>query len=256
MKPELELDEPKSIAEAIGGSTLTDALTTTTSAPCISCGKNIDGVINFAVSSIHCDPCYKKACRELELKECERLWKQICPAQYLKTDLKHEEFNRVAWKQIAAIDLEESLVLVGASGKCKTRCMMERLKRCLIAGKGIDILWADKLDEIIESRKTSKALQQYSEVPVLGIDDFGTSGSAYESVSKFLKGLIDRRMREGRTTILTTNLRGRDVQQDADKFGNSTKADKERTLAIVRRLRDSSSYRTIDFDSQAGGGQF
>jgi hypothetical protein len=250
-------DEPTSIADAIGGSTYTAALfETNISAPCVKCGTVVEGISKFASGAIHCDECYPVACRKLVMEEYRKRWLRFCPPMYQSTDLESDEFNKAAWAHVKAVPLDKSLVFVGASGQCKTRIMMERLKRCLIAGKPVDVLWADKLDEIIESRKTAKAMQQYADVPVLGIDDFGTSGSAYESVSKFLKGLIDRRMREGRTTIITTNLRGRDVTQDADKFGNSTKADKERTLAIVRRLRDSSAYRTIDFDQQAGGGRF
>ena len=99
---------------------------------------------------------------------------------------------------------------------------MHRLKLCLLKDKTVGVLWADALDDAMESRKVAAFRDKMLQPSVLGIDDFLTSGSAFESVTKFLKGLIDVRLRDGKTTIITTNLKARDIEGDSSKFGNRT----------------------------------
>lgn len=250
---ELPHTAPKSISEALGGLKL-DLETTTDNATCRKCGQPVGTVLKVFSESIHCDPCVEAYQKDRDIESIKGFWEKFCPRLYAETDTKHEDFVQV-WPMVSRYsDPKQNLIFCGASGKCKTRAMMHRLKLCLLKGHSIDVLWADELDEAIESRKLSNLRKRLSEPSVLGIDDFLTSGSAFEKTTSFLKGLIDTRLREGKGTILTTNLSARDIESDSDKFGNSTKADQQRVQAIIRRLRGE--FQTIDFDAGVGSARF
>lgn len=223
-------------------------------ATCTKCGKPVGEVCRFAASAIQCDECYAESAKKLNLKSMKDWWRHFCPEQFRATDLKHEDFNKSAWGRVVEVELDRNLILVGASGTCKTRIMMERLKRCFLHGRKPSVLWADVLDEAIQSRQTGKALESHSEAPVLGIDDLFTAGSAFEAYTKLVKSLIDRRLRQNRVTIITTNLKARDIRSDSEKFANATRGDRERIEAIIRRLREE--FVMVDCDRVDGKGEF
>jgi hypothetical protein len=221
---------------------------------CNRCNAPIGQVVASMKDGICCDPCVEKWEHNRKIEACREFWKTFCPKLYADTDTQHPDFLRI-WPLVASHDdPRQNLILCGSTGACKTRAMMHRLKLCLLKGNSVGVLWADALDDAIESRKMSKLREACLEPAVLGIDDFLTSGSAFENVTKFLKGLIDIRLRDGKTTIITTQLKARDVEGDSDKFGNRTKADQERVNAIIRRLRGE--FKTVDFDAGLGCGRF
>lgn len=223
-------------------------------ANCNQCQTPIGKVLKTFASAVCCKSCVEQYEHDRRISEIKEWWKNFCPKLYAETDVKHEDFARI-WPIVKAhTNYKQNLILCGASGKCKSRAMMHRLKLALIKGHSIDVLWADKLDEAIESRKMSKLRDRLVEPSILGIDDFLTSGSALETVTKFLKGIIDIRLRDGKTTILTTNLGARDIETDSQKFNNATKADRERVQALIRRLRGE--FKTVDVDAGIGDGRF
>jgi hypothetical protein len=217
---------------------------------CNRCQEPLGLVLKAFEGGTACDPCVEKWEQSRRIEACRGFWKDFCPKLYANTDTNHADFQRI-WPLVAAYqDPKQNLILCGASGSCKTRAMMHRLKICLLKGRSVGVLWADALDDAIESRKMAKFREAMLEPSVLGIDDFLTSGSAFENVTKFLKGLLDVRLRDGKTTIITTNLNARDIESDSGKFNNRTKADQQRVSAIIRRLRGQ--FKTIDFDAGVG----
>lgn len=239
---------------SIGGALSNLDLTTTVAGTCSQCGEPIGDVLKSFSGGIACDPCVAKWEEKRRIDLCREFWKSFCPKLYANTDTQHPDFLRV-WPLVKAHDdLKKNLIFCGESGACKTRAMMHRLKLCLLQGRSVGVMWADDLDDAIESRKVSKFREAMLQPSVLGIDDFLTSGSAFESTTKFLKGLIDLRLRDGKTTILTTNLKARDVESDSNKFNNATKADQQRVHAIIRRLRGE--FTTVDFTAGIGDGKF
>lgn len=244
----MTVTEPTQIGEWID-----PALLVETTNKCSKCGEPVSGIALFKDGS-GCDKCVEEWETNRRLEVIKPFWEEFCPKAYRETDMKHEDFVPV-WSLVKAYgDPKQNLILCGESGTCKTRSMMMRLKQCLFKGHSVGVLWADVLDEAIESRRQSKLREEVTKPSVLGIDDFLTSGSSLESVTKFLKGVIDIRLRNGKTTIITTNLKARDIEQDAGKFANMTKAEHQRVLAIIRRLRGE--FVTIDTDAGIGDGRF
>ena len=235
------------------GEALDIDLETTADCNCVKCGEPVGEVLAVFKDAIHCDKCIEEYEEKRRLEEIAPFWKKFCPALYQETDVEHKEFVKV-WPLLQQHGAKQNLILCGESGTCKSRAMMQRLKLCLYKGMSVGVLWPDVLDEAIETRKTSKLREELVAPTVLGIDDFLTSGSSLENVTKFLKGIIDIRLRDGKTTIITTNLKARDIEQDAAKFDNMTKAEHQRVLAIIRRLRGE--YKTIDTDAGLGDGRF
>lgn len=223
-------------------------------APCIKCGTIVPDCREFFAGATHCDKCYAEVVKERRFKEIGEWWTRWCPKQYQSTELDHPQFKRV-WPLIKKIDgYRENVVLVGASGLCKTRAAVMRLKLAL-AYEGLmpQALWADTLDEKLETGRFKGDWKKvYMDAPILLIDDLFTAGASLERYTKFIKGLLDYRLREEKPTIITTNLKARDIQQESNKFDNETKADQQRINAIIRRLRE---FRCVDFDS-LGDGRF
>lgn len=189
------------------------------------------------------------------MKDIKSYWESFCPKQFLNTDPNHPDFARV-WQLVKRYtDPNENLILCGASGLCKTRSALYRMK-LLLAKHGTlpAVLWADDLDERLEEKFKNGWKAQYKEAQLLLVDDLFTAGASLERYTKYIKGLLDFRLREGRPTIFTTNLQARDIESDSEKFGNATKADQQRVQAIIRRLRGE--FRTIDFDAGIGDGRF
>ena len=245
--------EPASIADSMGLSNI-DTVTKVPESNCRLCGKPTGEIFKSFENSICCDDCCEKYDREKRMEHLREYWEGFCPTLYRSTEPDHPDFARV-WPLVKNYkDLKQNLILCGSTGLCKTRAAMHRLKFCVLAGHSVQVLWADELGIAVEERKTAKFFREFKSARVLLIDDFLTSGSAYENVTASLKGLLDVRIREGRTTIITTQLHARDISGDSNKFGNETKADKERINAIIRRLRGEFSM--IDFDAGLGDGRF
>lgn len=244
----------ETIGQAIGYGELS-ALTTSATAPCVVCSEPVETTEAFA-GSIHCDPCFKKVCEERRLDEIKEWWYRWCPKQYLKTDVQHETFAR-AWKILKGVkNHRQNIILCGASGQCKTRVALQRMK-VLLARHGLEphALWADTLDEKLEGSKYRNDWKKaYQEAPVLLIDDLFTAGASLERYTKYIKGLLDFRLREEKITIITTNLKARDLQQESAKFQNETKADQQRIEAIIRRI--DGEFQCVDVDAGVGDGRF
>jgi len=252
----IDSNSPVSIGVAIGNHGLD--LDTEVESNCRICETPIGSVVKAYAHSLCCDKCVEKAEYDRKIESMKKFWNKFCPKLYRDTDLKHEDFSRI-WTVVAGYkEYTQNLVFCGASGSCKTRAMMHRLKLAFLNGKSIDVLWADHLDKALDrdyrELNVSKLRDRFETPDIVGIDDFLTSGSSLEGCTKFLKGLIDARLREGKTTILTTNLLARDIEADSEKFGNATKADQQRVQAIIRRIRGE--YKTVDFDAGNFDGKF
>lgn len=222
---------------------------------CEGCETIVKGVLPSFDGLVACDPCVEKFKIDTRMKEAEKYWSQWCPKQFKGTQLDHADFARV-WPIVKQVkEPRQNLIFCGESGTCKTRAALHRMKM-LLAYNYLEphALWADVLDEHLETKGfNSNWKDQYKQAPVLLIDDLFTAGASLERYSKYIKGLLDYRLRENKITIITTNLKARDIATDSEKFNNATKADQQRTQAIIRRLRGE--FRMLDFDS-VGDGRF
>ena len=260
----MEIEQTRGLQPPINTDVLIEQIEagTTVSCKCSveNCNNQVDGIYPAFKDVVACDECGDKWEYDRKLVALRDFWeggngkKAFCPKLYRETDINHEDFIKVwpAVRQYA--DPRENLIFCGQSGTCKTRAMMQRLKLCWWKGLTVDVLWAHELDKAIEDRKTSQLRDMLMVPKVLGIDDFLTSGSSLERVTNFLKGIIDARLIDRKTTLITTNLTARDITSDAEKFGNATKADQQRVSAIIRRLRGE--FKMVDFDAGRGDGRF
>jgi DNA replication protein DnaC len=192
-----------------------------------------------------CNECVEKYKRERDLKLMEKYWKKVCPAEYRSTDLKHETWNKEAWDKARQIPLSESLVIIGESGQCKTRIACERAKRAILTGKTVSLMWPDELKEIPRFTSRKDYIQDLCKPDYLLLDDAFLCGSK-EAAAELLKDIIDKRIREQKATVITTQISGEDWKGDAAKFKNMTKAENDRIDAVVRRVKEK--FRTIDAD--------
>lgn len=242
---------PQSFAAAIGGIDLEETIETA----CSKCQTPLGQVIKVFAGACLCDDCMEKYETKSRLEQVKKFWNRWCPSQFKETDMKHDDFARI-WPMVRAVkESKENLIFCGQSGTCKTRAALCRMK-LLLAYDYLEphALWADALDEHLETKGyNANWKEQYKNAPVLLIDDLFTAGASLERYTKYIKGLLDYRLRENKVTIITTNLQARDISSDSGKFGNETKADQQRISAIIRRLRGD--FKTLDFDA-IGDGKF
>lgn len=181
------------------------------------------------------------------MNACRSFWEAACPKDLRESDTKYPgdpargipPFPSAIYKDLRATwTFNESLFLYGPSGSGKTKTAALLLKRALLAGKDIGFFWPEELKDAAQSRDRLKILRSLAARDVLLMDDAVLTGAQDEKVSSFLKDLVDMLMREQHHFIITSQIGGEDYEAQADKFGNLTKADKERIAALWRRIRE------------------
>lgn len=213
---------------------------------CSHCGAPLKAMRLFSQLT-GCDECREKYLEEERMNACKSRWEEACPRDLRATDPKFPgdparnipAFPAAIYKDLRATwTFNESLFLYGPSGSAKTRTAALLLKRALLAGKDIGFLWPEELKDAAQSRDRLKHLRSYAARDILLMDDAMLTGAQDEKVSSFVKELIDMLMREQHHFIITSQIGGEDYNEQADKFGNLTKADKERIAALWRRIKE------------------
>jgi DNA replication protein DnaC len=211
------------------------------------CGAKFKCMKLFAGATC-CDECRAKW-EAAEFKEkMGKKWDLICPKRFRDTDKNHPGFAR---QQYAALTSpvrwsgQSSLFLYGPTGQCKTRVAMMMLKRALIAGYSVGVLWPEKMRGLI-SGYTSEVFDSYANVGVLVMDDLLLTACRESRLIEALKQLVDVRMREERATIFTSQIGAEKEITEAKEFGDAKEADVARIQALLRRLREA--YKIVAFD--------
>ena len=213
---------------------------------CSVCGCALRSMRLFSQITA-CDPCREKAQEDERMNACKSFWEAACPRDLRATDPEYpgdESRGIPPFPTAIYLDLRatwtfnESLFLYGPSGSGKTKTAALLLKRALLRGKDIGFFWPEELKDAAQSRDRLKILRSLAARDILLMDDAVLTGAQDEKVSSFLKDLIDMLMREQHHFIITSQIGGEDYNEQADKFGNLTKADKERIAALWRRIKE------------------
>lgn len=202
------------------------------------CGTKLEGR-QFWASMTACDSCREKAERKEKLDRAKTYWEAICPESFRETDKTHAGFPKGQYEATKAFCGEESLLLFGPSGKGKTRLGMLLLKRCLVRfNKHVGVMWPEALKAVKGQRDTMEMMAKWGRYDVLLMDDALLTGAQDERITDFLKDLLDYRMRYKRHQIITSQIGSAEYEEQGEKFGNATKADKQRIEALLRRIKE------------------
>lgn len=215
--------------------------------PCHACKEPVMLTENhrtvFGIT--YCDKCVKEYIYKERMKEIGDYWKRACPADYRDTDQKSPEFNRDSWEEVKKHPLETSFVFLGETGKCKTRIACELIKRAMLKGYTAKIVFPDDVEDM-HPQQRREFVQDVARPKFMLLDDFLSVAGASDQNQKFVFNVINKRVREKRTTIITSQIDYGEFLAEADKFRNMSKVESERILAIIRRLKEK--FTPIDFD--------
>lgn len=219
---------------------------------CRICGKALEVEGPLLGDTVVCDQCIADYERTTAVEEARRKWRLLCPPDFQRTDLRHPEFNSPAWHILQQIDPTRNVILLGATGRCKTRMALERIKRALLAGRSCSVIWPEEIRELAGSHSRQLAwLQLQSSFDLVLLDDPFFAGVASESTSELLKDLLDRRLRWARSTLLTTQINAEEFRGDAAKFRGHTASEARRIDAIIRRIRGQ--FAVVNCDGEETG---
>lgn len=193
-----------------------------------------------------CDKCCdekRAGLGEQERAGRETAWKEICPPIFQDTDLESPLFNYAGWARVKLWTYSPAgLVIMGKSGSCKTRSMLELLKREFYAGRTIRLLWPEELRSIARyatGRGTeAQQIRELGSYELLALDDPLLQAGRDERVSAFLKDLVDYRGRHRRPMILTSQVKGSEVVEQLNSGDEATEIERARVAATMRRIRE------------------
>lgn len=139
------------------------------------------------------------------------------------------------------------LLLVGRAGRGKTyaACAIIRaLQDCKSVGLATDAELVRVAKATFNERNASEAqvIQRYTLPSVLVLDDFGKASYSSDWVLQLVFSVIDGRLREGRTTIVTTQYDAASLMRKLTVNGDSATAE-----AILSRFR---AYEKVKFDGE------
>lgn len=203
-----------------------------------------------------CDDCSAANKDAWAIADAKKRWESVCPVGYRDTDKKHAGFPRAQYDQLKSWTGQGSLFFYGGTGKGKTRLAMLMVKRALLKGYGVGVLWPEKIRSLVQGYDSS-FFDTYSDIPVLLMDDSLITACRESKLVDAVKTLLDVRMRGKKTTIFTSQIGTEEEIAGGKEFGDAKAADLERIKAIVRRLRESCtivSFGTVT--ANAGEEQF
>lgn len=207
---------------------------------CQHCGKWIhEAVPLYMAPHIACNDCADKWEKKNKWDRIAKYWERLVPPALRETDLEHADFPKAIYTAHQSESGNRSMFLYGPTGSCKTRMAVMFIRKALINGLHPGILWPADLKHHARSwqdrRQTIEALGKHD---VLLMDDALLTGAQDERIADFLKDLIDHMQRHKRHMIITSQIGKTEYEEQADKFKNLTKADKERIEALLRRISD------------------
>ena len=224
---------------------LDDTLNITTAKLCPECGRSHTGLFKS------CPDCIEGNWnREQEIKKREahaaltKTWTEICPPGYASTDWSRPELSPVcreaATKWWASASRFPWLGIHGGTGRGKTRCMWEILRRHHFAGRhvlAVDVTQFARAasdwhcDDRTARSEARSLIRRCCNAGILLFDDIGKERKLSAAVASATHDLLEERARQRRTTLWTSEKTGDELAQ---RFGDDY-AD-----GIIRRLREFS----------------
>lgn len=223
-------------------------------------------VFGTSLGSILCPPCEQKrldarvreeadrmskAASDAALRETQR-WAAICPWEFRttseggNTDLERLKAAQPKFEEALRWTFRAKGLILrsSASGTCKTRTMFRLLRRLFDEGHSMACFTAGDFDRSARDAGGNYTLTAWFDrlcvVDVVFIDDLGKGQWSPATEGTFFD-LVDKRTREGRPLLITTN-------EDGDSL--STALSDHRGSPLVRRLRDYCHRITFDKGNQ------
>jgi DNA replication protein DnaC len=173
-----------------------------------------------------------------ECTDCARIrrtekFSKICPPLYQKTEVDRLPANQLT-KALQWQYGPRGLILLGETGKGKSRVAWTLLKRVLTEDRERDFMWFDSISfghQIALHYRSEDAevwLDKVAECPILFFDDLGKL-KLTERAEVELFGLIERRCASELPLIVTTNDTGDSL---------AARMTDNRGPAMIRRLRE------------------
>jgi DNA replication protein DnaC len=188
-----------------------------------------------------CDECRRDAEESDLVRRAKHAWEKLCPALYRDTKRSHEHFPKAQYEAVKDYTGERSYVFFGPSGSGKTRLAFMLLKRAMLKGKTVGVMFDEQLQDAKSSRERMKAVEQWGGFHVLLLDDSLMNGAQDEHTASFLKSLLDYIMRRKSHVIITTQITKAEYTEQLRKWESSrktTRTDEERSLALLRRVSE------------------
>jgi len=215
---------------------------------CSVCACEIEVMRLFSALTA-CDACREKSDHDEALKRAEKHWLAMCPPAYRSTDKKHKEFPLGVFETLNDWKGQQSLFLYGPSRQGKTRVAMLLLKRAMLKGLHVGVLWPEQLKAVKFARDNLETMNRLAMFDVLLLDDALLTGAANDSISEYLKDLIDLMIRQEKRFIITSQIGGNDYREAAKKYHNLASSDIERIEALIKRIEEA--CRVVPFISAA-----
>lgn len=214
---------------------------------CWRCDKKFQSTVEeFASFPSECPSCLKmieeRNLKGAQLRSGQKLSVDdyiaaITPCIFQKTNflkLPHDQFQAVMRWEVGP----RGLLLVGESGKCKTRCLWALAHQLIRKNHQVEFLSELEFSHQVAKRGHIGTLwawvEKLAEVEVLILDDLGKAPRTDRFVSELFY-VIDKRVNEERPILISTQLDGSAVASQADRgvhVGGHTAS------ALVRRLRE------------------
>jgi DNA replication protein DnaC len=168
----------------------------------------------------------------------EALLRELPPALLRSFDLRRHP-NRPAHAQVMAWQPSAAgLMLVGATGKGKSRSLLQLIHRLAFEGVRVTYWSAPRLADRISGLafedvgELDKLLRRLEGSTVLALDDFGAFKPT-ERVAASLHRVIDTRYSAGRPILISTNCSPAELQRQLlDEYGRTIRRLQEMTQAI------------------------
>lgn len=221
---------------------------------CWRCDKEFEATVeDYAAFPSECPVCLKRiadrdremfrikqmAKQSYRLEEVEAVIAKITPATFKKTNLQ-ELPDMVAYRKV--IDWKvgpRGLLLLGASGLGKTRCLWGLAHRLLKEGRQVEFLRETDFSHQVAKRGHLGSLWDWVDflcsTEVLILDDLGKAPRTDRFVSELFH-VIDTRLNEERPILISTQLEGEEI---AGQITRGIHEGGHTAGALVRRLRDA-----------------
>lgn len=166
----------------------------------------------------------------------EAAWEKTVPKKYRETSMAHPDFPRKLWDRLKSLPLDQSVGLIGASGRCKTRLLALLAKRAIAQDLFVgwcpatSFQWAAQNQWCDQNGGDAKKwLRRWQECAVLFLDDLGKHRWTEAVESEFF-ALIDLRSSRGAPTSWSMN------PLPADETGLVEKLQTDQSGVMARAL--------------------